>query len=129
MNYVIDTHALIWYFTGDSRLGSSALNAIENTVFDGLIIVPTIVLAEILYLGKRKKIPVSFKETIKQMENLENFNITGLELDILKTADNIDNELEMHDKLIVATALYFEADALITKDEKITISKLVPIIW
>ncbi|MCF2495647.1 type II toxin-antitoxin system VapC family toxin [Dyadobacter chenhuakuii] len=31
MNIILDTHALIWFFEGDSNLSAKALEAIENT--------------------------------------------------------------------------------------------------
>ena len=46
----------------------------------------------------------------------------------IKIADNIGLDLEMHDKLIVATAIYFDM-TLITKDEKITKAKVVDVVW
>ena len=51
MNYVTDTHSLVWYFTDDQRLSKKALKSFESTVKEGQIIVPTVVLAEILFLG------------------------------------------------------------------------------
>ena len=129
MDYVIDTHTLIWYFTNSPRLGSNALSAIENTINEGLIIVPVIVLSEIMYLARKNKIPVSFQETLSKLEGFENFDIAGLDVDILRTADGIAADLEMHDKLIIATAIYLQADALLTKDEEIKASGLVPVIW
>lgn len=57
----------------------------------------------------------------------DNFCITPLDLDILKVAANIGN-LEIHDRLIVATALYFDVP-LITKDKQITESGIVTVIW
>ncbi len=40
MNYVTDTHALVWYFTDDLRLSKKALEAFEQTTDEGIIIVP-----------------------------------------------------------------------------------------
>lgn len=51
MDYVTDTHALVWYFTDDQRLGNNALLAFEQTVTSGIMIVPSIVLAEIMYIA------------------------------------------------------------------------------
>lgn len=31
MDYVTDTHSLVWYFTDDSRLSSNALNAFQTS--------------------------------------------------------------------------------------------------
>ncbi len=70
----------------------------------------------------------SFEETLSHIEMYENFRIAALDLDILKVAASISDDLEMHDKLIVATTLYFDAH-LITKDEQITRSKVVNTVW
>lgn len=128
MNYVTDTHALIWYFTDDQRLGKKALKAFDGTLKAGRIIVPTVVLAEMIFIAKKGRIPLGFVETTARIEALANFEIVALDLDVLKIADSIGVPLEMHDKLIVATALRYGA-SLITKDEQITKSKVVKTIW
>ena len=40
MDYVTDTHSLVWYFTDDLRLSKKALEAFEQTIEEGIIIVP-----------------------------------------------------------------------------------------
>jgi PIN domain nuclease of toxin-antitoxin system len=126
--YVTDTHSLVWYFTENPRLSKKALKVFEKTVKEGTIIIPTVVLAEIMYISKRGRISMSFTETVKKIEDSENFEITPLDLDILKKANEIDRELEMHDRLIAATALFFDVP-LITKDQTIKESDLCRIIW
>ena len=69
-----------------------------------------------------------FTATVSKIEALANFEIAALDLDVLKIAESIDVPLEMHDKLIVATAIRYEA-CLITRDEQITKSKIVKTIW
>ncbi|MDA8215794.1 MAG: PIN domain-containing protein [Nitrospiraceae bacterium] len=128
MNYVTDTHSLVWYFTEDPRLGTSALNAFESTINEGIIFIPAVVLAEIMYIAQRGRITISFEETVKRIEETENFEVAPLSLDILKVADKIDADMEMHDKLIVAAAKYLEA-VLITKDENISDLKIVLTVW
>lgn len=71
---------------------------------------------------------MTFEETLSHIEMYENFRITALELDILKVASTISGDLEMHDRLIVATALHFDAH-LITRDEQITQSRVVNTVW
>jgi hypothetical protein len=45
VNYVIDTHALIWYFTGSEKLKRQAKEAIDDRISrGGKLLVPTIVL-------------------------------------------------------------------------------------
>ncbi len=128
MNYVTDTHSLIWYFTEDFRLSEKALGVFEETVKGGVVIIPAVVLAEIMFIAKKGKISLTFKETLDRIEEYENFYIAPLNTNILKVADKIEVDIELHDKLIVATALYFEA-VLITKDEQIKKAGLTSIIW
>lgn len=56
-NYVIDTHALVWYLTDDPRLGKKARQILET---DGnQLILPAIVLAEVRHIAERKRVPIS----------------------------------------------------------------------
>jgi PIN domain nuclease of toxin-antitoxin system len=128
MNFVSDTHSLLWYFTDDPRLGKTALKAFEDTIKKGIVIVPSIVLAEIMHISKRGKTGLSFQKTLELIEEVENFQISPLDSDILKAADSIKTDLEMHDRLIVATAIWHKLP-LVTKDETIVKSKLVRTIW
>ncbi|MGQ9646980.1 MAG: type II toxin-antitoxin system VapC family toxin [Thermodesulfobacteriota bacterium] len=128
MDYVADTHSLVWYFTEDPRLSKKALEAFEGTTKVGSIIIPTLVLAEVMFIAKKGKITLSFEEVLKRIEEYENFDIAPLDVDIIKIADKIEADLEMHDKLVVATALYFDA-GLITKDELIKAAGICSIVW
>ena len=128
MNYVTDTHSIIWYFTEDSRLSKKALEVFERTIDKGIIIIPSVVLAEIMFIAKKGKVSLSFEETLKKIEEYENFDIAPLDIDILKVADKIKVDLEMHDRLIVATSLYFKSP-LITKDQQIKKAGIVTTVW
>ena len=128
MNFVTDTHSLVWYFTEDARLSKKAFDAFEGTIKSGTVIVPAVVLAEIMFIAKKGRVTLTFEETLKKIEGYENFDIAPLDAEILTIADKIEADLEMHDKLIVATALYYEA-ALITKDEFVSKSGVVSTIW
>lgn len=115
MDYVTDTHSLVWYFADDSRLSDTALTAFDGTIREGIIIVPSVVLAEIMFISRKGKITLMFEETLKKIEEYENIQIAPLDVEILRVADKIEAEMEMHDRLIVATTLYYRA-TLITKD-------------
>lgn len=128
MDYVTDTHSILWYFTQDPRLSKRALEVFEGTVREGFIIIPVVVLAEIMFIAKKGRITLTFEETLKKIERYENFDLAPLDVDILKVANKIEANLEMHDRLIVATALYFNA-TLITKDRRIVNAAICPTIW
>lgn len=95
MDYVTDTHSLVWYFAEDPRLSNKALEAFEQTVKEGIIIVPAVVLAEIMFISKKGKITLTFEETLKKIEGYENFDVAPLDTDILKVADKIEVDMEM----------------------------------
>ena len=128
MDYATDTHSLVWYLTEDPLLSKKALKAFESTIREGIIIVPAVVLAEVMFISKKGKVTLTFEETLEKIEKYENFYIAPLDLDILKVADKIELGMEMHDKLIVATALYF-GTTLITKDKLIRESGIVSTTW
>jgi len=128
LNYVTDTHALVWYFQADKRLGNNALKAFEGTIKKGKIIVPTIVLAELMYIAHRGRILISFSETVQLIRQASNFTIADLDIDILILANKIQADLEMHDRLIVATSKKYKAP-LLTKDEVIIASAAVKTVW
>ena len=128
MDYVTDTHSLVWYFTEDSKLSKKALEVFEGTIKEGIIIVPAVVLAEIMFIAKKGEITLTFEETLNKIGEYGNFDIAPLDVNLLKVADKIEVDMEMHDRLIVATALYFDAP-LITKDRLIKDSGICSTIW
>ena len=128
MDYVTDTHSLVWYFTDDSRLSSKALQAFQSPEEKGIIFVPAVVLAEIMFIARKGRITLSFEDTLNRIEESENFEIVPLNAEILRAADKIEADMEMHDRLIVATALWHNA-SLITKDETLRELGIVSTIW
>ncbi len=128
MDHVTDTHPIVWYFTDDPRLSRHALEVFEKTIKEGAIIIPAVVLAEIMYIAGKGKITLTFDETLQKIDSYENFSVAALDLEILKVAEKIKLNLEMHDKLIAATALYYNA-SLITRDPLITKSGVCTTIW
>ena len=128
MDHVTDTHSIVWYFTDDPRLSRRALEVFEKTIKEGAIIIPTVVLAEIMYIAGKGKITLTFDETLQKIDSYENFIVAVLDLEILKVAEKIKLNLEIHDKLIAATTLYYNA-SLITRDPLITKSGACTTIW
>lgn len=128
MDYVTDTHPLVWYFTDDSRLSDKALQAFQASEVDGTVFVPAVVLAEIMFIAKKGRITLSFEDTLKRIEESENFEIVPLNAELLRAANKIETDLDMHDRLIAATALCHNA-SLITKDEALRESGVISTIW
>jgi predicted nucleic acid-binding protein len=129
MSYVTDTHALVWYFTNDKRLGTSAKQVFDKaSAGNAVVLIPTIVLAELLYIARGKRPALTFQETVERIESGSNYKIAVLDLLVLQKADGITAELELHDRLIVATAQLADG-ILISKDLSIQSSGTVRTIW
>ncbi len=128
MDYVCDTHSIVWYFTEDARLSEAAMKAFDGTITEGVIIVPSIVLAEIMFICRKGRITLTFEESLRKIEECENFQVASLDVDILRIVDTIQVDMEMHDKLIVATTLHFGA-TLITRDRLMRDAQVCPTLW
>jgi PIN domain nuclease of toxin-antitoxin system len=126
--YVIDTHALIWYFEDSPKLSPAARLAFEEIEKGNAFgVVPTIVLAELVHLADNKKTPININETINQLKQADNFGIVSLDLTVILLMIP-EKAYEIHDRVIVATAKSFDA-ALITKDEHIRNAGTISCIW
>jgi len=77
--YVIDTHPLVWYFIDSPKLSAIAKNVfVDIEQGTSLGIIPTIVLAEMVHLADKKKIPISITETIAKIHQSTNFGVASL---------------------------------------------------
>lgn len=128
MYFVIDTHALIWYLTSSSKLSKKAREIIQKAERgEGIIIVPTIVLAELLSICEKKNIP-HFGRLLEKIEKNTNYFIQSLDLEIIKNLPKIKGGLELHDRIIVTIAQLFKAK-IISCDRKIQKIKGLKVIW
>jgi len=127
--FIADTHSLAWYFTKSKKLGRKALQVFrDSTSGKGIIIVPTVVLAEIMDISEKKRIKVDYEEILERIENSNNFEIYSLDVDVLRVARNITTIPELHGRIVIATAKLLDAK-LLTKDENIQKSGIVEIVW
>lgn len=129
MRYIVDTHALVWYIIDDRRLGKQAKQVLDNP--SALLVIPTIVLAEAKYISVRKRLSLSFDDIMRTIAG--NARTTLFPLDAFIVA-NMPDKMDIHDGLIVATAfsaqkLFAEEIAILTRDELITASRLLPVVW
>jgi len=124
----LDTHSLIWYVDelSKKRLSPTALQAIREAEKNATIYVPAIALMEILDLVDRGRISLSFDSMLSFIEEGENYQIVPFDTDLLKVAIPLKG-LEMHDRLILATAILTNS-VLVSKDRDIS-AKDVEIVW
>lgn len=129
MNYLADTHALIWYFAADKRLGKKAEEVFTRTEKQkATIFIPTIVLAEAEAVAIKHNYRNKFVKLMRKLEQNSCFQIYPFDEKILQTYFKVDRDLEIHDRVIVATAKVTKSRVL-TKDEKIKKLRGAKVIW
>lgn len=124
----VDAHSLIWYVHEPSnvKLTQKALEIIDNAERNGIIYVPSIVLLEILRLVEKGKYPISFDALVKNIENHARYEVIPLNTELISILKNIHG-LELHDRVIVATAMMTNT-ILVSKDREIRAAGL-NVIW
>ena len=125
----IDAHSLVWYLHELSRrfLSKKALKTIMLAENEGFIYVPSVVMLEILRLIEKGKFPLSFSNLLSLIEQSEAYKLIALDNESLKSTYEVDSKLELHDRVIVATAIMTDTE-LVTKD--LAISKAYSrVIW
>ena len=128
--YVLDTHTVIWYLEGNARLGVNAKAVLDDSSSE--MILPIIALCEAAHvIGKGRTKITTPKEFLDRIELDPRFEIAPLTDEILK--ESLDLQIpEMHDRLIVATAVHVlnlgHQVSLVTCDASITASGF-SIVW
>jgi predicted nucleic acid-binding protein len=79
--------------------------------------VPTIVLAEALAIAERGKVEFDFQHMYQLIKDEAEFEIVSFTSEILEEAMHI-TILEIHDRIIVATAKFYKA-GILTRDRVI----------
>ena len=65
MNFVADTHALVWWFTDSPKIGSRAAKAFEKCENgEAIIFIPSIVIAEALSIFEKKSVSFDFEKLL-----------------------------------------------------------------
>jgi len=129
MNFVTDTHALLWWFTDSPRIGSEAAGIFQRCERgEHVIFIPSIVVAEALSIFDKRRLAFDFKKLFRKIANSENYVIISLDLPILQEMVALKDIPELHDKIIVSTAKYLKVP-LITKDSVIQNLSHLKTVW
>lgn len=115
--FSLDTHPLVCYFTGQKTLSSRAKQALDE-VFSGrkLCFIASIVLLETFHLSLKNK-KFIFPKFLRKLK-LPNIIIVPLDKVILTICYRLPKHLNIHDRVIAATAMINKC-SLVTKDRQI----------
>ncbi len=133
MDYVADTHALIWHLFAESRLGKEALAVLTDAAKgDAKIYIPAVVIAEMIMVIERRRIPgiimSQLEIELELMRNSASFEFLPLFPETVIQSHTLTVIPDIFDRLIVAEALRLRLP-LITGDSVIHASGLVTTIW
>jgi len=129
MNFVADTHALLWWFTDSPQLSSNASAVFENCERgEHVIFVPSIVIAEALSIFDKKRISFNFRTLFRYISSSKNLVLIALDYQVLQKMIDLQDIPELHDKIIAATAKYLNLP-IITKDKVLRNLASVKTIW
>ena len=129
MNFVTDTHALLWWFTDSQRISLKASEIFQKCERgENVIFIPSIVIAESLSIFDKKRISFNFKNLFKKIHTSENFVLIALDYPILQQMVAFREVPELHDKIIVSTAKYLKLP-IITKDKTLQKLPSIKTIW
>lgn len=126
MLFVTDTHPLVWYILGELPERVDELFKLAEAG-EASIFIPTIVLAECLYLVEENKIELDFEDLLERLEQSSNFIPASFNIRVMRLLPEIRLK-ELHDRIIIATAMTLNAQ-LITKDRAIRESGMVNVVW
>lgn len=125
--YSFDTHTLVWYFKESKTLSEKA-KLILDEVFEGnsVTFISSVVLLEAFHLSLKDS-EFSFPKFVSYLARAE-FIVIPLEEEVLKACYELPKEVNIHDRVIAATAK-ISGSRLVTKDG--VLRKLFPLetIW
>jgi len=127
--YVVDTHALYWYWTDATRLGAvadAAFKALEAGLAVG--IVPLLVIAELHFLLVQLGKNISVDELLRTLDRAPSLRLEALTRRHLVAFGRLGDIPEMHDRLIGATALVYGAP-VISRDRAFRDHPLIRRVW
>lgn len=129
---IVDAHTLIWYLEENPKLGKKAKAVLDTP--DSQLVLPIIALSEAVYIVAKGKTNItSATDLISDVTNDPRIEIYPLTFGILQESLALTVVPEMHDRLIVATGVYLqnlgEQVEILTKDNEIALSSILPVIW
>lgn len=89
-----------------------------------IIVIPSIILLECLYICEKKKVDIEFRKILLKIQKSFNYMIYPLDERVVIKCQNLKQFPDLHDRVIIATAKLLNV-ALIRKDKKIRDSKIL----
>lgn len=127
LKYCLDTHPLIWYFTGQKTLSKKGREIIDGIFSEKYYCyIPSIVLLESFHVSLKVRNFI-FSRFLRELR-LTNIIVVPLDKLILTTCYQLPKDLDIHDRIISATSIVNKC-ILITKDTRLKKLSELKTIW
>ena len=81
--YVTDTHALLWYLQGSSRLSTAARQSFDDVVTGASdLVIPVIVIAELALLLEKGRAAIDLNAILETLHDLPTVSFAPLSLEV-----------------------------------------------
>lgn len=132
VRYVLDTHALVWFLEGNPRLSVAARAVIADVASD--LVLPLIALAEAAFIVERGRTSIpNVADLLRRVQQDQRIELYPRTVEVFRQSLTAASIPEMHDRLIVGTALYLQTLGhvveVLTRDGEIRGSGLVQVRW
>ena len=116
MNYLLDTHSLMWFLSGDVQLSARARQLMEDEDNELFLSVASLWEMAIKFSLGKLTLEQSFEQMFPQQLDRNSISVLGITLDHLKAVCNLPfHHRDPFDRLIVAQA-QVERMAVISTD-------------
>ena len=129
---VLDTHALVWWASGDRRLSAAARRAIQNAARAGAVFASAISVMEIATAARRGRLTLSnpIEQWLADLRSLPELRFEPVTAEIAALAGSFDGTMhgDPAGRIIAATARLLGA-RLVTGDERLRALPDLPTVW
>ncbi len=129
---LLDTNALIWYFSQPQLPSTAGQHALQTALRDGQILVASISLVELIYLVDKNRIPAELLAEVEKSFITPTSGLVFVDLgrEIAQSVALIPRTTvpDMPDRIIAATALHLNVP-LISSDSRVRQLKNVETVW
>ena len=132
MKLVADSHAIVWHIKGSDRLSATAASALTEAEATDGVVVSVATLVDLWYVTQTTKAvtEADLAELREKMSASPDLSLHPIDEDVADATTAIPRDViaDPWDRFIVATAKVLDVP-LVTRDQAIRDSGLVPTIW
>lgn len=129
---VLDTHAVIWWVTGDKKLSTKASRAIKSAASRRDLVISAASILEIATLARRGRLLLNTELSpwLQDLQSLPELRVEPVTGDIAARAGSYGSDVQGDpiDRLIIATATALE-DTVVSADERMRSIEWLKTIW